>query len=316
MKIVAFTMVNNESEIIESFIRYTANFVDSIVIIDNGCTDNTIEIVNRIKLEGKYDIHVFDESLEAYNQFRLDNKYLNYIIKNMQPDLILPLDADEFLTADTNPREILESLPLDRIYYINWRWYVLTGKEDFTESFIPKRITYCLEDAAWNYVTKQPVTKVIIPAKYYRDMGLTMAMGHHHVYGNDQARIEHRTDLELGHYRICSADQLVYKTSCYTMRDIATMTINIETAQRTNQMAEIEKAGNVQEMAIEASYTGYSGEIFACPLNLQFCTPDTTQMRYAALSGESIANRIMQTGREMAIKVYNLERKNKPSSLL
>ena len=81
-------------------------------------------------------------------------------------------------------------------------------------------------------------------------------------------------------------------------------------------MAEIEKAGNVQEMAIEASYTGYSGEIFACPLNLQFCTPDTTQMRYAALSGESIANRIMQTGREMAIKVYNLERKNKPNSIL
>ena len=42
MKIVSFTMVNNESEIIESFIRYNYNFVYEMVIIDKGCTDNTI----------------------------------------------------------------------------------------------------------------------------------------------------------------------------------------------------------------------------------------------------------------------------------
>lgn len=46
MKIVSFTMVNNEAEIIESFVRYNYNFVDQMVIIDNGCTDNTIEIIN------------------------------------------------------------------------------------------------------------------------------------------------------------------------------------------------------------------------------------------------------------------------------
>ena len=45
MRITSFTMVNNESEIIESFIRYNYNFVDEMVIIDNGCTDNTIQIV-------------------------------------------------------------------------------------------------------------------------------------------------------------------------------------------------------------------------------------------------------------------------------
>lgn len=51
MKIVSFTMVNNEAEIIESFVRYNYNFVDQMVIIDNGCTDNTIEIINRLKRE-------------------------------------------------------------------------------------------------------------------------------------------------------------------------------------------------------------------------------------------------------------------------
>ena len=50
MNIVSFTMVNNESEIIESFVRYNYNFVDQMVIIDNGCTDNTIEIINNLKV--------------------------------------------------------------------------------------------------------------------------------------------------------------------------------------------------------------------------------------------------------------------------
>ncbi len=55
MKIISFTMVNNESEIIESFIRYNYNFIDEMVIIDNGCTDNTMQIIfNLIKEDIKY----------------------------------------------------------------------------------------------------------------------------------------------------------------------------------------------------------------------------------------------------------------------
>ena len=87
MKIVSFTMVNNESEIIESFIRYNYNFIDEMVVIDNGCTDNTIKIVNELIKEG-FKIKVYDESLEAYNQYRLDNKYLNKIINELTADLI------------------------------------------------------------------------------------------------------------------------------------------------------------------------------------------------------------------------------------
>lgn len=127
MKIVSFTMVNNESEIIESFIRYNYNFIDLMVIIDNGCTDNTINIIYNLINEG-YNIIVYDESLEPYNQFELDNKYLNKIIKDFSPDIIIPLDADEFLTGDENPRNILEQLSLNKIYYIYWQWFIITEK--------------------------------------------------------------------------------------------------------------------------------------------------------------------------------------------
>lgn len=52
MKIVSYTMVNNESEIIESFVRYNYNFLDEMFFVDNGCTDNTVIILHKLMEEG------------------------------------------------------------------------------------------------------------------------------------------------------------------------------------------------------------------------------------------------------------------------
>lgn len=311
MKIVSFTMVNNESEIIESFIRYNYNFLDEMYIIDNGCTDNTIKILHNLINDG-YKIVIYDESLEAYDQFRLDNKYLNKIIKESNPDLIIPLDADEFIISDhKDPRKEMEKLSLDKIYYVNWQWYVMTEKDDVKETFIPRRLKYCLKRTVWNYSDGTPVTKVILPARYFKGKKLTMSMGHHTVYGDKSIAIEEINNIKLAHYRAISEEQLVYKTCCYTMRDIATMGNNIETAQRTNQLAKIESGISMHDAAIEASYAGYPKEIKENQIDLSFCEPDSLTIKYSDLSSESIAERIMRTGQEMAIRSYNLERKLK-----
>ena len=315
MKIISFTMVNNESEIIESFIRYNYNFVDEMVIIDNGCTDSTIKIIRKLIGEG-FKITVYDESLEAYNQYRLDNKYLTKIANEKNPDIILPLDADEFLTGDTNPREVLEALSLDRIYYITWRWYGMTKEDNVLETFIPKKMQYCLSKPAWNYSDGTVVTKAIIPVKYYREMGLTLSMGHHTVFGNDKVKITQLDNLQLAHYRAISEEQLIYKTCCYTIRDIATMENNFETAQRTNQMAIIENGTNMWAAAEESSYGGYPREIEKKPLELSFCIKNDLKIKYSELAHESINNRILYTGREMAVRAYNLERSKKEKKFI
>ena len=315
MKIVSFTMVNNESEIIESFVRYNYNFIDEMVIIDNGCTDNTTKIIRNLIAEG-FKITVYDESLESYNQYRLDNKYLNKIIDEIKPDLILPLDADEFLAGNENPRDILEKLTLDRIYYVTWRWYVMTKNDDQSEAFIPKRLQYCLTRPAWNYSDGTPVTKSIIPAAYYKKMGLTLSMGHHTVFGNDKVKITKLNNLQFAHYRAISEQQLIYKTCCYTMRDIATMENNFETAQRTNQMFIIERGSSMWEAAEEASYGGYPREIEKNPLELRFCSKCDLNMKYTDLSNESIDRRILSTGREMAVRAYNSERSRREKHFL
>lgn len=306
MRIISFTMVNNESEIIESFIRYNINFVDKMIIIDNGCTDNTIEIVLNLIQEG-LDIEIYDESLEPYNQFSIDNRYLNIIIKKYSPDIVIPLDADEFLCSNGNVRTILENLPLDKITYVNWHWYVLDQDVNTEEPFIPRRLINRFERVPWNYSDGKPVTKVIIPALLVKNNNLKLNMGHHSVYGRNEIEKNIIHDLWLSHYRAISANQIVYKTECYTLRDICTMSNNSETAQRTNQMAEIERGTDQSRAAIINSYGGYSGDIICDPINLKYCSAKTSSIKYESLSHESNEFRLLNTGREIAIRAYNLE---------
>lgn len=315
MKIISFTMVNNEGEIIESFIRYNYNFVDEMVVIDNGCTDNTVKILQNLIEEG-YDIQIYDESLQAYDQFRLDNKYLDLIIKKNDPDIVIPLDADEFIVADENPRSALEKLDLDAIYYVNWQWYVMTKKDNFDEKFIPLRLKYCLDRSPWNYSDGSLVTKVIIPAKYYQLNKFTMSMGHHTVYGKKQINIQKISNIKIAHYRAISESQLINKTSCYTVRDISSLDNNFETAQRTNQMALIESGSNMLNAAIEASFGGYKANIIFNPVTLQYCSKRTTKIQYSDIATISRSEIEHRTGCEMAIKYYNAERHRKERPFL
>lgn len=285
-----------------------------MIIIDNGCTDHTISILRKLINEG-YKLHIYDESLKAYHQFDIDNKYLNLAIDKFNPDIILPLDADEFIVAEGNPREALEKLDLNAIYYVNWKWYVMDQRDDDSQKFVPLRMGYCLDRAPWDF-DGNPATKVILPAKYYRKKNLIMAMGHHKVYNNENVRIEYLSHIKIAHYRVRSESQLIAKTSCYTMRDIATLDNNVETALRTNQMAKISQGEDMQAVSIRSSYGGYDTGTVYDPIDLSFCDHKTVEMRYSKLADIPLSVLSYRTGCEMAIKYYNCERRRREKKFL
>ena len=51
-KIITLTMIKNESDIVETFVRYTMNFASKMIFIDNGCVDGSIEILKELIKDG------------------------------------------------------------------------------------------------------------------------------------------------------------------------------------------------------------------------------------------------------------------------
>lgn len=199
-KIVTITMVKNEADIIEYFIRYTLNFADEMIFIDNGCADGTIEIINRIREEG-YKIRVYNEAHVFYEQFKLDNKYIQLLAKE-DFDLIIPLDADEFLASNAGLIEQLNCVGNDKITLVKWRTFCLNDDKKGSNLFERNNMLRVNEST--------PFTKVILPVQLIRSNKFLVSMGHHNVIGDSLCKVEN-DEIFVAHFPVRSEEQIKLK---------------------------------------------------------------------------------------------------------
>ena len=116
MKIVSISIVKNESDIIESFVRYNLNIIDEMIILDNGSSDDTLKILNQLK-EENLPITILIDDDKYYEQVEKTNELLYKAIFNHGADIVCPLDADEFISSDIgHPKEIISTLKGETIF--------------------------------------------------------------------------------------------------------------------------------------------------------------------------------------------------------
>lgn len=209
MKIASITMVKNESDIIESFVRYNLNVVDEMIILDNGSTDETLKILNKLKDEN-LPIHIFQDEDKNYEQDTKITALLKKAVYEFNADIICPLDADEFLTSDTNnPRKLIEQIKPDTYFFVKWRSYVPLGNENYNEKFIPSKIINCFDEKIEKYY------KVIIPKELVINFDAKISMGNHNIiydqkYKN-QINSKKIEELRISHFPLRSREQTLSK---------------------------------------------------------------------------------------------------------
>ena len=117
MKIIAISMVKNEMDIIESFVRHTLSFADELLICDHQSTDATRGILEKLRAEG-LPLNIRTEYRAAHVQAEVMSNFLREAAEERGADLIVPLDADEFLLPKTpgDVRASLEALSLGGVY--------------------------------------------------------------------------------------------------------------------------------------------------------------------------------------------------------
>ena len=302
-KIYSISMVKDEEDIIESFIRFNASVIDKFFILDNGSTDNTNLILNLLKNEG-YDIEVLSDTDTEFNQMYKTNELLHRILREYEPaDFIIPLDADEFIIeiSGEDPKRVISKLKRDRVYYYEWLNFVPTCARMLNEPFVPARMDTVR-------VAEKEQKKIIIPCSIVNG-SFIIKNGSHDYFCDSKYEDEYISLLKLAHYPIRSIEQ-------YTVKSILGYINRIKSTAYTNGISRhIEhsfsafKSGtkpNLQLIKQEAQY---------------YCLYDTKQnvrlvkykfpypcivMRYAEMCKIDPQNRILSAVEKLAIDYRQL----------
>jgi len=145
MTLIGITKVLNEDDIVEAFVRHHATMVDHHLILDNGSTDETINILKALKDEG-LNISVFQNRCSFFNEASYNTELFKHARNAFGADWAIFLDTDEFINTRDVPqglRGLLDSIP-DTEVCVGLRnvTYFDHPTDDPAELTVPVRMRY------------------------------------------------------------------------------------------------------------------------------------------------------------------------------
>ena len=98
MKLIAVSRVKNERDIIEPFVRHHSKVFNQLIVVDDGSSDGTYEMLETLRAEGLPLVLIRDPAV-GYEQGRYMTRLLHIAVRRHAADWVMPLDADEFVEA-------------------------------------------------------------------------------------------------------------------------------------------------------------------------------------------------------------------------
>ena len=181
MRLVAVSIVKNEADIIEPFIRHTRAWVDHHLVFDHDSSDGTREILGALQAEGLPLTLFTDQALGNLQQAR-SNRLTSLAARDHGADWILPLDADEILTGPGRPalEKVLAAHASDRPATLPLLNYFPTEQDNAAEENPILRLQTC---QAFPPRTR----KIMVPRALALDASVLAGKGSHALYRGDQA---------------------------------------------------------------------------------------------------------------------------------
>jgi glycosyltransferase involved in cell wall biosynthesis len=204
VRIAGATMIKNECDIIELFVRINSRHLDHIFIVDHCSTDHTREILVRLIAEG-FPLTAYAYDASDFQQSQVITWLVRQIASSGTYDYIVTLDADEFINPKlgTFAESLIASIPQGKCGHIKW------------ESFAPIRDEYYFAEAPLFELFRQRLTenpqfyKVIISSSV--GVNCTVTEGNHFATVNGQMVECLPVEATLQHVPVRSADQLYGK---------------------------------------------------------------------------------------------------------
>ena len=308
MKIVSITVINNEADIIESFIRYHLNIVDEMIILNDGSTDDTNNILDKLSSEGLPLIVLNDN--DSYSEpMKKYNCLLKKAVSDYNADIICPLDVDEFITCSNgNPRKIIEKISPFTFYKIKWKTYVPHKNDDLENKFVPSRITHIRDEKI------ETLYKVILTGDLSDKYDVKLNNGNHNLKFKKQFenKIHGKEcdELKIAHFPSRSIEQMISKVLLSypnaLSRENFNPNINHNYQLMFNKILESESIDieDVAEFAKQYSLEENKGkqrdiDIIHDPMNLSFCKDISIKYDFKVNTSNNVLNNYMYFAKEI-----------------
>jgi hypothetical protein len=217
MRLVLVARVRNEDDLVEAFLRHNLRIADHAVILDDGSTDRTPEILASLQAEGLALTLLRSRSVtfaEAAHNTALFRR-----AAVLGADWVLCLDCDEFIDTrelDAPLRETLASLGPETVAVAaQLVQYHPTGVGDGAEICVPLRLRH-REEAPTG------IPKVFVRGTLAR-VGVTIAEGNHFIrFDGADVHCEMLPGLHLAHFFQRSGWQSLAKSVIGRLKVLAT----------------------------------------------------------------------------------------------
>src|SRR5512141_843942 len=136
MRLVGVALVRDEADIIEAFVRNNLVLLDALYVMIHRSADGTREILHALAREG-LQLRLAEIREESFNQEGHTNNAARVAFTEDRADFVFPLDADEFIRADSRAalEQALAKLPAGNAGALPWLTYVPTAQD--VESPLP-----------------------------------------------------------------------------------------------------------------------------------------------------------------------------------
>ena len=171
-KTMIVSMVKDEADIIELFIRYHLQFIDYLIILDNFSADETVNIIRKLQHEYSNLYLILDEDRE-YRQAEKTSRLVQKALHLVPADIIIPLDADEFLDFEISLEDLhryFDQMRDDVVYY-NVSYFCFM-RDFYRMEFFPGHLEYQYDDENYSQ-------KVMITTGLWRERKIVFSEGNH-----------------------------------------------------------------------------------------------------------------------------------------
>ncbi|MDQ5979109.1 MAG: hypothetical protein QG602_2083 [Verrucomicrobiota bacterium] len=207
MRLVAVSVVKNEADIIEAFVRHTLARTDHHLVFDHDSTDGTREILQALQAEG-LPLTLFRDDAPGHLQQARSNHLTRLAAQQHGADWILPLDADEFLDGPGRSQleAALQQAGSEQTASLPLLDYCASEQDRSAETNPVLRLRHCRPAPS---ITR----KIFIPLALALDSTLAAGKGSHALYRGTEALPSRALpeDWQLAHFALRSPQQQVLR---------------------------------------------------------------------------------------------------------